>query len=347
MIQYSIENIDSASIRVYLKEFNGPLFYYEPDYLGFLQSIAGNIESRYAVATRESQIVGILPYCVSKDGETGSIVNSLPFFGSHGGPVVRFNDNNSSEIAENLIRTVLERESEQGMASITIVENPFQPLEKTSINRLGLECIDDRIGQFTFLPTKNNDIEDALFKMFHVKTRNAVRKGLSQKQVVITSQNFSHVQWLQHVHHESITGMGGTSKSLKIFNSLISKFPLGEKSLLYTGFFEDKLASALLVILYNKTVEYFTPVVLPEYRDKQLLPHLIFEAMKDLTTKGYELWNWGGTWRSQEGVYRFKSRFGAVDKTYRYFNKILNSNLKQMERQKLFDRHPYFYTHKY
>ena len=55
------------------------------------------------------------------------------------------------------------------------------------------------------------------------------------------------------------------------------------------------------------------------YRSEQPLSVLIFRAMQDaIKEKGSKHWNWGGTWKSQHGVYRFKSRWGAHDNKYRY-----------------------------
>ena len=74
---------------------------------------------------------------------------------------------------------------------------------------------------------------------------------------------------------------------------------------------------------------------------------LIFHAMAELTADGYELWNWGGTWPSQKGVYRFKSRFGAADFPYRYFNKIFDPAILKYSQAELNSFYEYFYTFNY
>ena len=80
-----------------------------------------------------------------------------------------------------------------------------------------------------------------------------------------------------------------------------------------TGSSGEDLIAGVVIIKYENTIEYFTPVVEEEFRDSQALSALIYDLMENFSMQGFKLWNWGGTWRSQEGVYRFKNRWGAED----------------------------------
>ena len=83
----------------------------------------------------------------------------------------------------------------------------------------------------------------------------------------------------------------------------------------------------------------------------QPLTHLIFKAMKDAVIyKKSKYWNWGGTWlNGQEGVYRFKKKFGAVDFKYKY-HIYANKDLKSLSDKKIKDisnNLPYYYLRPY
>jgi hypothetical protein len=69
--------------------------------------------------------------------------------------------------------------------------------------------------------------------------------------------------------------------------------------------------------------------------------------MMETAREGFTCWNWGGTWRSQEGVYRFKNRFGARDMPYRYFHRLLDVSLMTELPSNVAAKFPYFYTIKY
>jgi lipid II:glycine glycyltransferase (peptidoglycan interpeptide bridge formation enzyme) len=96
------------------------------------------------------------------------------------------------------------------------------------------------------------------------------------------------------------------------------------------------------VFYFKDTVEYFTPVITHDYRHQQPLSLIIFEAMKDSINRGIKKWNWGGTWGTQEGVYRFKSRWGAKDFPYQYHIHY-RPEAKLLTRNEVMDHYAFFY----
>ena len=66
--------------------------------------------------------------------------------------------------------------------------------------------------------------------------------------------------------------------------------------------------------------------------------------MQDAIDEGYQNWNWGGTWKTQKGVYDFKKKWGASDKKYFYFTKIINKDIIKLSPDKLMNNYPNFYT---
>ena len=43
------------------------------------------------------------------------------------------------------------------------------------------------------------------------------------------------------------------------------------------------------------------------------------KQMLDAASRGFQRFNFGGTWKNQESVYRFKNRWDATDIPYRYY----------------------------
>ena len=102
--------------------------------------------------------------------------------------------------------------------------------------------------------------------------------------------------------------------------------------------------AALLTLYFNKTVEYFTPVIMQSHRDTQALSTIVFYAMTDSIACGYKWWNWGGTWLDQDGVYRFKSRWGTQDKPYYYRTNIRNKAILASSEGELLKAYPNFFA---
>ena len=323
---------EDKQLKAFLRRVNNRLVHYSPEYLSFLKNVLPKVEIRLLKSFTEGQLSGVMPVAICTNSAFGAAINSLPFFGSHGGPLAQ--DNRAMGSLRISFRDLCE---EVKPSTITLVENPFSPLDANDVEGFALTEVDDRIGQFTELP--------ADFSRFHVKTRNAIRKGQKLNQSIECRDDSCSWDWMQKTHELAIQQLGGVVKTDKVFNSLRSSF--GEAANLWVGSVSGKPISGLVIIRYGNTIEYFTPVVDEAHRNTQALSALIYEVMEYYAGTGATLWNWGGTWRSQDGVYRFKSRWGAYDKPYRYFNKVGNTELTRISKGDVQEIFPYFYVYRY
>ena len=316
----------------FLKRINNFLMHYSSEYADFLSSLHDSIEIKIIRNyCQDNQLQGIFPYAIFRDDHLGVCINSLPFYGSHGGPISL-----KKEVTKNLIEEFFNDISELDPSFTTVIENPFFPLDEETFKENGFIVEDDRIGQLTYLPKKMED--------FHQKTRNAIRKGQKIELSIDNKIDNDSWAWMQEVHEKSINKLGGKPKSKKIFESLRKNF--GDKVELWTGSSGEELIAGVVIIKYENTIEYFTPVVEEEFRDSQALSALIYDLMENFSMQGFKLWNWGGTWRSQEGVYRFKNRWGAEDMVYRYFNKK-KEDISEESLEEFKEKFPFFYLCKY
>jgi len=331
----------------FLQRAEGALVYYSSAYRRFLNQILPDAYPLTLIAREDGRIVGLLPSFVQIDPESGAVANSMPFFGSHGGAIVERAHENREDIASSLYTLFSQQLCEHSIVSATIVENLFVPISERQRNILNFDAVDDRIGQFTHLPSNAHDIEESLFAMFHQKTRNAVRKGIQCGYSFNEQDDSQSLHWLQATHDASISALGGVVKPPSIFHALTASFHLGNEARLWLARADGKPVAGILFIVFERTLEYFTPVVDPEFREKQALSALIFHCMGRFAREGYNLWNWGGTWRSQEGVARFKSRWGASQRIYRYFNQVSDKSLLAKEKEVLRAQFPWFYVCRY
>jgi lipid II:glycine glycyltransferase (peptidoglycan interpeptide bridge formation enzyme) len=102
--------------------------------------------------------------------------------------------------------------------------------------------------------------------------------------------------------------------------------------------------AALLLLYFNRTVEYYVPATLEAERVHQPTSLILFQAMQDAARAGYTRWNWGGTWLNQDGVSRFKRKWGAQDSRYRYYIKLNAAEILKRSRSELLDAYPGFYV---
>lgn len=308
------------------------LLYQSSRYQNLLIDLLGCRQESILALDETGNIQAALPL-MAKDGFLGTVVNSLPYFGSNGGLI---GNNSTARCA--LITAYNKIIETPSMAASTLIENPLAP---GSLDGIVCDLIDERIGQLTPLPTSNNK-ESVLMHSFHYKTRNMIRKA--EKLGVKVAVDNDAMPFLMAVHEENMREIGGTAKSQLFFYALPKYFRPGKDYRLYVAQLDGNLIAAVLVFYYNQTAEYYTPVVRKEYRGSQALSVTIFHAMCDAADLGYAWWNWGGTWLAQEGVYRFKSRWGTQVRPYRYSTRVLNPDILKANKMQLLAAYPSFFT---
>ena len=168
--------------------------------------------------------------------------------------------------------------------------------------------------------------------------RKAMKEGIK---VEVDNQA---VGFLIDTHKANMKAIGGKPKSQKFFELLPSYYKSGIDFNIYVAKYNNETIAALLLFYFNDTVEYYTPVIIEKYRDKQSLSLIIYEAMIDASKKSYKLWNWGGTWATQGGVYTFKKRWGTRDVNYYYHIQINNEHLLKVSKQNLLNHYEDFFV---
>lgn len=338
-----LKNNTEEQYSEFLKNIPTSLVYHSINYRNFLRDILEASEDRYLLAFENDILMAALPIFI-KRASLGSVVNSLPFYGSNGSIIAKAET--SHQTKKTLINKFNEICQEEDAITSTIVTNPLES-SQALFSDYSASLFDDRIGQFTSLPnTEHYLIEEKLMSSFHVKTRNMIRKGLKSDFEFRHDGSEETMLRLHTLHGLNMKSIGGKAKPWLVFQSIKNNFVYDQDYRIYTAYKDNTIVSLLLVFFFNKTAEYFTPVIQEEYRTEQPLSALIFIAMKDAVLKGCTWWNWGGTWLSQDGVYRFKSRWGTSNFPYKYLIKEYKDNhlLRNLSSDDLLAMYPYFYV---
>ena len=282
----------------YLESKDEALFYHSIKYMKLLESTINGAKAIYLIAINESnEINGVLPL-FEKDGPLGKVYNSLPFYGSNGGSIA-----DSDYVFDKLFNYYSELTDAKNVCSSTIVEN-FSMISRYDETKFNMT--DYRVSQVTKIDNIDNH-EEKLMCSFHSKTRNMIRKAeKSDVKVCVDNDCFD---FLYNTHVENLESLGGKAKSNLFIKNIDKYFDKGKDYKIYVAYKDNIPVSALLLFYYKKYVEYYMPVVKKEFRSLQSLSKIIYTAMIDASKNGYCYWNWGGTWPSQDGVYRFKKRF--------------------------------------
>ncbi len=328
----SLTDAEDPAYEAFLHRCDDALVYYSPRYRRFLVDLL-DCEPAYLAAMEDGQIEAVFPIMVRK-GPHGTVMNALPFYGSYGSVIGR-----NPAARDVLCRRYNEMTRREGMVASTVVMNPLSPAQDAKI---AFDVTDQRIGQMSRLPAEELDVEAAIFRDIDGSARRNIKKARASR-VSVRVENGA-TDFLEDCHRRNIEGIGGKPKGPQFFELLPRHFVPDQDYRLYVAEIDGQLAAGLLVLYYNRTVEYFVPATASEHRVAQPLALCIHDAMVDAARAGFRRWNWGGTWVSQTGVYQFKKKWNAVDYPYSYLTTINNKALLGLSRVELMRAYPEFFV---
>jgi hypothetical protein len=291
---------DEAAYTAFLRDRPDALLYHSLPYRDLLLDEAGG-EAEYLLALEDGAIRGVLP-TMHRDG----VLNSLPYYGSHGGVV--------GEAEAALLDAWDERAAEARAA--TLVGNPFGPERRAPRHDL----TDERLNQAVPL-SPGFDVLAAAEPSAARNVRKAHRRGY------VVAREPDALEELAAVHRDNLERIGGLAKDAAFFTDVARRFAPGEEYDVYTARADGELAAALLVFWIGAAAEYYTPAVVHEHRSDQPLAAILAEAIPDAAARGKAWFNFGGTWLTQDTLRRFKRKWGARTVSYRYFTKINDRSL--------------------
>ena len=299
----------------------------------------------YIIAIEGDEVVGAIPAFLKENTRYGNILNSLPFFGSHGGVLVRSNsdDNKKARIKELLLNGFNALAKEKDCLLSTIVTSPLDLDISFYEDNLPHKFKDKRVAQIAEF---RNDVDDAereiMYRLIEPSNRRAIRRPLKHGVTLELSRDFGP---LFEMHKENISSKEGNVKPMSFFQKVHDLIGEKDYDLMYARK-EEIIIAGLLVFFFKDMVEYFTPALRYEYSIEQGGTFLIYEGMKKAITNGYKYWNFGGTSESQQSLHRFKERWGTRDYPYYYYI-VQHRNIDhilQMKPQDIMEEYKWFYV---
>jgi hypothetical protein len=331
-----------------LQDCRWSMLYHSLTYRRFLiDFLPADAQDCYLLAFNKSKLVGALP-CFMIDGPVGPVINSLPFYGSHGSVLTRPGANR--DISEFLIQGLANFCLKRKVSFSTVIDTPFSSNEKLLKEKMNFQFRDYRIGQVTHLPPAEDleITERKLLDSYHQKTRNAVRKGLRSGLVFCSDQSEEALEAIHLLHKANILSIGGIPKPRGFFDAISRQMQYDvDYRIYYAQTVSGDIVCALMLLYFKDTVEYFVPATAEAWRSSQALSALIHIAMVEaVRDRNAKIWNWGGTWPTQIGVKQFKSRWGTQEYPYNYYTSVFKNinTLRELSSKSLLSGYPWFYT---
>ena len=323
------ELADDAEWDAFVRSHPAGLLYHSTAFRDLVARLLG-CTPRYLVAREGARVVGVLPL-MSASGTHGVVLNSLPYYGSNGGVLAT-----SAPAGKALGDAYRDLATAEGIVSATVVENPFDTADGGYPSTL----VDRRIAHITPLPAASD--RDAVLASVEASARRNVRKA--EKSGSTVERDPSAFARLHEIHAANIGALGGLVKDAAFFELVPQLFEPGRDFDLWVARKDQVVVAALLVFHFNGVVEYYTPAVDHDHRPDQPLALILAEAMTAAAAAGSRFWNWGGTWLTQESLRRFKLKWGAEEREYRYFTQVNDDRIFDLDPVEIMAAYPNFFV---
>lgn len=341
--EFNIVNQNDKDYSELLNSCTDALFFHTPEYL---QLLANHLDASVLIFISYTDGVAqvALPF-LQKEASKGKVLNSLPYFGSNGSFVVPdANKNREENLKKELLEYVTGWCKSNAIVSVNIVTNYFVQQDKEWYEQhYKPDFVSVRYGQVTPLPLYTEQYEEKLLHLFEDPRPRNIRKALKSGIQIVKDETQEAWDFLYRVHKENMEGIGAPVKKVSFFAAIPTNIPSQNYSL-YLAVLDQKPIACMLLFHSGKTIEYYTPGTLSEYRNLQPSALIVFEAMKEMAAKGYKWWNWGGSSSRESGVYDFKKKWGAVEMPYYHLTKVLNPDIYNCTANELLEEYPGFFV---
>lgn len=345
-----LENLRASSLQEYeslVLSSECGMFYHS---LGYLQLLASLVEAAPIIILcyDDGSVAGALPAFIKRNKNT-SVLNSLPFFGSHGGVVIRRDIDRSR--AREVVRCTLGHLKEEvcrqkDVTVSTMITSPYEKETDLYKEILDPQYSEKRVTQMSTIPEVRT--EEELMRTFEKRCRWSIAKAAKNNVLVRALDHFELelVDELYEMHVDNSAKAEAPAKPRSFFDKIGEFFSIHRDYDIYVAEYGDIIVAALLVFYFGRFVEYFVPAVKAEYRNLNPMNLIVLKAMFKAMQRDLRIWNFGGTREGMSGVYLFKRSFGARDYTYHYFTSIVSdpSVLLQLTAPEARSACPWFYV---
>lgn len=306
------------------------LISYTLGYRDLLAELLG-CEARYAVALSDGAVVGVMPL-MRQAGARGAVLNSLPYFGSNGGPLAL-----SAEAGRALGAWYEDEVRSDDVLAATVVANPLADADA----QIGGDLDDMRVGHVTPLSGAGDPHARIVAAIDGSARRNVAKAERCGTRVMIDNEAFGV---LESLHRRAMDAIGAPVKTPAFFSAVARHFRAGADYDIYVAQIAGDAVAALLVFYCATTVDYYVPAVSPDHRSEQPMAPIILQAMTDAAQRGMAHWNWGGSWPAHESLQRFKAKWGGVPREYRYATTLNDRDVLNARPEDLLADYPGFFV---
>lgn len=327
-----VDQLDFSEYEELLQNNEQSTFYTSKKHLNFLDII--KVKPSFITVREKNKLLGVLPF-FSKKEIYGTVINSLPFFGSYGGTITK-----NYECEKIILDEFNIFNKENDILSAVIIDNPFYQKSEIYKKYFEYHTIEERLIQATNLKNKS---EIEIWKNFEKRVRWSIKKSEKNEIKIEIESSNEHMKKFYELHKNSMESKEGRAKPFNIFEKILKNFTPSEDFDIFVAKKDHQSIAYVLIFYFKNFAEYYLTAYDPRFLSYQSTSNLIWNSMKKSISKGIEYYNFGGTWKTQTDLYRFKRGWNTSDFNYNYFIYRDLDKIKDIGIENILKKYEYFY----
>lgn len=329
---------EEAKYEAFVQKYPETLIYASTAYRYLLADYLDAEDQSLVAVSAKGEFLAVLPALLKRSPDHGTVLNSLPFY-SHGAVV---GPDALPIVKQALLAAFFDLARRADCVSATLITSPFEKDRDLYSAHAPRECVSEHTGQVTTLKEFKGTNDEEVLKKLTAPQAETIRKALESGVTCRVSNTEADMELLFRMHRESAGTTGEIAKERLFFQKVMQHLDKKHYSI-HVAEANGEPIAALLLLKYNRTVEYLVTGTVATGRLLQLLPLLVFKAMRHTANEGYSWWNWGETRTALQRPDELE-RWNTQDRGFHYYTKIIDKTLLTWTREEVISRFPNFFV---
>lgn len=299
-------SLSKAQIHQDIEEQLQKQFYYHPEWLALLSRLYGYSVIPVTSRDEEGRVSGVLMLCLMSSPLTGKRMVSLPF--SDTCPLLATSDS----VAADLVDQALSLARQYRVRYVELRTGQHPVLDKRS------DMVSNDLYVRWVLPLGGGST--ALWSALRKPVQRQIKKAQNQGVTIRVAQQREDVELYYHLHlltRSKKQGMPAQPRAF--FYGLWDAFAAEKKMQILLAEHEGKCIAGMVLLASDTTIRYAYGA--SDERYLNLAPNnlLMWTAISNACTDGYQSFDFGRTARDNHGLMEFKRRWGAAQEPLIYY----------------------------
>ena len=270
------------------------------------------------VALEHGRVIDWTFYSV-RSGSAGTVVTSVPLL-AYGGPAVA----KAPAVIEQLLRQLRGTALERSAAVLTVGLSPLTAADVRDACVRGLQVTQIFEARAQVHDELSAHPTAGLDSRARAAIRTRVKKARERGLTVIDRCNPAQfAAWLK-IYRDHCAQIGARPRPDEFHEALYTRGVADGFVEMWGVLDGHTLIGGILFLRAGEVVDYFAPAFLADYREVSPNTLLLNEAFDRFVASGVRRFNWEAS-AGMPGVYEFKARWGAADRTQHYLVDVLQS----------------------